>query len=248
MHAAPGRHRRHAQRRARPHRDAPAATVRPRPTAVDRRALPSDGGATPRRRGAARRALTRPNRASVSFAAKGGDGPGSAAPSEPAVGHGGHAACRRRTGAAGRDAARRPGGLLGMNPFPIIGARIHPPLLRADTLSRAAPQRLARPGGHRPGRPRRRGGRLRQDDAPRGLGVAAAPAHGLVPARSRRSRLAHVHAGTSSPAGRELDPEFAPDTLRLLLRLGPGGPTRPTSRPPRRASTREFGAQLTRRA
>ena len=27
-------------------------------------------------------------------------------------------------------------GLLGMNPFPIVGARIHPPLMRADTLSR----------------------------------------------------------------------------------------------------------------
>ena len=69
-------------------------------------------------------------------------------------------------------------------PFPITGAKIHPPLLRADTLSRprlndwldrAATGRvvliIAEAG-------------LRQDDAARRLGVEVQPADGVVPPRA----------------------------------------------------------------
>ena len=116
-------------------------------------------------------------------------------------------------------------GLLGMNPFPIVGARIHPPLMRADTLSR---ERL--------------NGWLDQAATGRVALVVAEAGFGKTTllgdwARSSPRLTAwyrldpddrdwltfyrHLVAG-----GRELDPDFAPETYALLMQLGPGGPTR----------------------
>ena len=116
-------------------------------------------------------------------------------------------------------------GFVGVNPFPIIGARIHPPLLRADTLTRDRLNAWLDEAAT---------GRVALVVAEAGFGKTT-----LLGDWARNSeRLTawyrldpddrdwltfcrHLVA-----SGRELDPEFAPDTYALLLRLGPGGPTR----------------------
>jgi DNA-binding SARP family transcriptional activator len=110
-----------------------------------------------------------------------------------------------------------------MIPFPIVGARIHPPLLRADTLSR---ERL---NGWLD---RAASGRLALIVAEAGFGKTT-----LLADWARQSRRLTAwyrlepddrdwltftrHLAAS---GRELDPGFAPETHSLLAQLGPGGP------------------------
>ncbi len=163
--------------------------------------------------------------ASVSFAAKSGDGPGFAAPSSRSVGHVGHAVVGVGPGIPGAMLLGSRAGLLGMNPFPIVGARIHPPLLRADTLSRA-----------------RLNDWLDQAATGRVALVVAEAGFGKTTflgdwARNSARLTAWYRLDPDDrdwltfsrhlvAAGRELDPEFAPDTYALLMQLGPGGPTR----------------------
>ena len=116
-------------------------------------------------------------------------------------------------------------GLLGMNPFPIVGARIHPPLMRADTLSRERLNAWLDEAAT---------GRVALVVAEAGFGKTTL----LGDWARNSSRLTawyrldpddrdwltfcrHLVA-----SGRELDPEFAPETYALLMQLGPGGPTR----------------------
>jgi DNA-binding SARP family transcriptional activator len=116
-------------------------------------------------------------------------------------------------------------GLPGMNTFPIVGARIHPPLLRSDVLSRERlntwlEQAVA--------------GRLALIVAEAGFGKTTL----LADWASRTRRLTAWYrlepddrdwltfARHLVASGRELDPQFAPETYGLLMDLGPGGPTR----------------------
>ncbi len=115
-------------------------------------------------------------------------------------------------------------GAPGMITFPIIGARIHPPLLRPDVLSR---QRL---NSWLDGAAT---GRLGLIVAEAGFGKTTL----LADWARRTTRLTawyrlepddrdwltfsrHLVA-----SGRELDPEFAPETYSLIMQLGPGGPS-----------------------
>ena len=115
-------------------------------------------------------------------------------------------------------------GILGMNPFPIVGARIHPPLLRADTLTRERLNAWLDEAAT---------GRVALIVAEAGFGKTTL----LGDWARNSSRLTawyrldpddrdwltffrHLVA-----SGRELDPEFAPETYALLMQLGPGGPT-----------------------
>ncbi|MEW6225827.1 MAG: BTAD domain-containing putative transcriptional regulator [Chloroflexota bacterium] len=115
-------------------------------------------------------------------------------------------------------------GLYAVNPFPITGARIHRPLLRADTLSR---ERL---NGWLD---RAVTGRLALIIAEAGFGKTTLLAdwsrhterltawYRLEPDdRDWLTVLRHLVA-----SGRELDPDFAAETYARLLQLGPGGPT-----------------------
>ena len=104
-------------------------------------------------------------------------------------------------------------GFVGVNPFPIIGARIHPPLLRADTLTRDRLNAWLDEAAT---------GRVALVVAEAGFGKTT-----LLGDWARNSQrltawyrldpddrdwltfCRHLVA-----SGRELDPEFAPDTLR----------------------------------
>src|SRR5262245_30263799 len=100
-------------------------------------AEPGRGVAERAPREAAPRRIDSGNPPSVSFEREGGIDPGAVEWSyAPAPGRGGHALVGAGPGFPGATLLGSPAGLLGMNPFPIVGARIHPPLLRADTLSR----------------------------------------------------------------------------------------------------------------
>ena len=116
------------------------------------------------------------------------------------------------------------GGGFPMNPLPVQPAKIHRPPRRDDTLSRerlntwldkAAAARLG----------------LIVAEAGFGKTTLLADWAGLTRRHTAWYRLEpddrdwltfirHLVAG-----GRELDPDFAPDTFRMLLSLGPGGPT-----------------------
>ena len=174
---------------------------------------------------------------SVSFAATGGDGPGAEAPSSRSLGQEGNAHDGIGPGLPGSVLLGGRAGFAGVNPFPIIGARIHPPLLRADTLTPRSPQRVARRGRHWSRRARRRGSRVRQDDAPRRLGPQQPAPDGVVPARSGRPRLAHV-----LPASRRERPRARPGVRAghatpCSCALGPAVRPEPTSRPASCANT-----------
>ena len=132
-------------------------------------------------------------------------------------------------------------GLLGMNPFPIVGARIHPPLMRADTLSRerlngwldqAATGRVAlvvAEAGF--------GKTTLLGDWARGSSRLTAWYRLDPDDRDWLTLFRHLVAG-----GRELDPDFAPETYSLLMQLGPGGPTRADIQASLVREYAEFGA------
>ncbi len=114
--------------------------------------------------------------------------------------------------------------LMSLNPLPIQGAKIHRPPLRNDILSR---ERL--------------NGWLEQAAAGRLALIVAEAGFGkttLLADWARHTarltawyRLEHDDRDWLTfirhlvGSGRELDPEFAPETYGLLLQLGPGGPT-----------------------
>jgi DNA-binding SARP family transcriptional activator len=157
---------------------------------------------------------------SVSFAASGA--PRSTPRSTPPpLGAEGHALVGVGPGLSG---ASRRAGLMSAYPFPITGAKIHPPLLRADTLSRPRLNDWL---------DRAATGRVVLIIAEAGFGKTTL----LADWASRSSRrtawyrlepddrdwlvfLRHLVA-----AGREIDPEFGTDTLELILGLGAGGPS-----------------------
>ena len=165
------------------------------------------------------------NQASVSFAATVGDAAGQRAPSSRSKGHEDHALVGVGPGIPGAMLLGGRAGLLGMNPFPIVGARIHPPLMRADTLSRerlngwldqAATGRVAlvvAEAGF--------GKTTLLGDWARGSSRLTAWYRLDPDDRDWLTLFRHLVAG-----GRELDPDFAPETYALLMQLGPGGPTR----------------------
>ena len=111
-----------------------------------------------------------------------------------------------------------------MNPLPVQPAKIHRPPRRDDTLSRERLNSWLDTAA---------AGRLGLIVAEAGFGKTTLLADwaGLTRRDTTWYRLEpddrdwltfirHLVA-----AGRELDPEFAPDTFRMLLALGPGGPT-----------------------
>ena len=111
-----------------------------------------------------------------------------------------------------------------MNPLPVQPAKIHRPPRRDDTLSRERLNSWLDTAA---------AGRLGLIVAEAGFGKTTLLADwaGLTRRDTTWYRLEpddrdwltfirHLVAG-----GRELDPEFAPDTFRMLLSLGPGGPT-----------------------
>jgi ATP/maltotriose-dependent transcriptional regulator MalT/DNA-binding SARP family transcriptional activator len=158
-----------------------------------------------------------------------GDGvdhePGARTGSLPAGGLEGHALVAVGPGTL---APMLPGGrssLFGMNPLPVQGAKIHRPLLRADVLSRD-----------------RLNSWLDAAAAARLVLIVAEAGFGkttLLADWSRQTRRLTAWYRLESDdrdwltfvrhlvaSGRELDPEFAPQTYALLTQLGPGGPTR----------------------
>src|SRR5215204_3445102 len=124
----------------------------------------------------------------------------------------------------GLSGASRRAGLMSAYPFPITGAKIHPPLLRADTLSRPRLNDWL---------DRAATGRVVLIIAEAGFGKTTMLAD-WASKSSRRTAwyrlepddrdwlvfLRHLVA-----AGREIDPAFATDTLELILGLGAGGPS-----------------------
>ena len=116
------------------------------------------------------------------------------------------------------------GGFVGVNPLPIQGAKVHRPPLRDDVLSR---ERL---NGWLD---RAVTGRLALIVAEAGFGKTTLLAdwsrhtqrltawYRLEP--DDRDWLTFIRHLVGS--GRELEPEFAPETFGLLQQLGPGGPT-----------------------
>ena len=139
-------------------------------------------------------------------------------------GHEGHAFVAVEPGIPGSLLLGRRAALFGVNPLPVHGARIHRPPLRADVLSR----------------PRLNGwldeaarGRLALIVAEAGFGKTTLLAdwarhtkrliawYRLEPDdRDWLTFIRHLVGG-----GRELDPDFAPETYALLTQMGPGGPT-----------------------
>ncbi len=115
------------------------------------------------------------------------------------------------------------GGLFGMNPLPVTGAKIHRPLLRADVLSRERLNGWLEEAA---------AGRLALIVAEAGFGKTTllgdwARHTGRLTAWYRlepddRDWLTFVRHLVAS--GREVDPGFAPDAYEMLRQLGPGGP------------------------
>ncbi len=124
----------------------------------------------------------------------------------------------------GLSGASRRAGLMSAYPFPITGAKVHPPLLRADTLSRPRLNDWL---------DRAATGRVVLIIAEAGFGKTTLLAD-WASKSSRRTAwyrlepddrdwlvfLRHLVA-----AGREIDPDFGSDTLELILGLGAGGPS-----------------------
>ncbi len=118
-----------------------------------------------------------------------------------------------------------PIGRLGMNPLPIQPAKIHPPLLRHDVLSRERLNGWLDNAAN---------GRVALVIAEAGFGKTTFLADWARHTRRAtawyrlepddRDWLAFIRHLVAS--GREIDPGFAPDTYDLLAALGPGGPSR----------------------
>ncbi len=115
-------------------------------------------------------------------------------------------------------------GAPGMITFPIVGARIHPPLLRPDVLSRQRLNSWLDTAAT---------GRLGLIVAEAGFGKTTLLADW---ARSTTRLTAWYRLEPDDrdwltfsrhlvASGRELDPEFAPETYSLIMQLGPGGPS-----------------------
>jgi DNA-binding SARP family transcriptional activator len=132
-------------------------------------------------------------------------------------------------------------GMASLSTFPIAGVRIHPPLLRPDTLSR---ERL------NTWLDQATTGRLALIVAEAGFGKTTL----LADWARQSSRLTawyrlepddrdwltftrHLVA-----SGRELDPDFASETFALLMQLGPGGPTPDDIRTTLAAEFASFGS------
>ncbi len=163
---------------------------------------------------------------SVSFAQSDGTATGSTPQPSPSIsGHEGHALVAVGPGIAGSILLGEPFGRIGMNPLPIQPARIHPPLLRHDVLSR---ERL---NGWLD---RAVEGRVALIIAEAGFGKTTLLADWARQTRRAtawyrlepddRDWLAFIRHLVAS--GREIDAGFAPGTYALLQALGPGGPTR----------------------
>ena len=156
---------------------------------------------------------------SVSFAPSGAPQPGNPAPASQ-WGAEGHALIGVGPGRPGRGLRA---GLMSQYPFPITGAKIHSPLLRSDTLSRPRLNDWL---------DRAAAGRVGLIVAEAGFGKTTLLADWA--ARTQR-RIAWYRLEPDDKdwlvflrhlvaAGRELDPDFAADSLELILALGSGGP------------------------
>src|SRR5215218_1017913 len=131
-------------------------------------------------------------------------------------------------GSTGSDApwssASRRAGLMSSYPFPITGAKIHPPLLRADTLSRPRLNDWL---------DRAATGRVVLVIAEAGFGKTTLLADwaSRSPRRTAWYRLEPddrdwlVFLRHLLAAGREVDPDFGTESLALILGLGAGGPS-----------------------
>ena len=155
---------------------------------------------------------------SVSFAPSGTPHPGNPVPA-PQWGAEGHGLIGVGPGRPGRGLRA---GLMSQYPFPITGAKIHSPLLRSDTLVRPRLNDWL---------DRAAAGRVALIVAEAGFGKTTLLADWA--ARTSR-RIAWyrlepddkdwlVFARHLVAAGRELDPDFAADSLELILALGSGG-------------------------
>lgn len=163
---------------------------------------------------------------SVSFVQSDGTVTGSTLrPSSSISGHDGHALVAVGPGIASSMLLGGPSGRMGMNPLPVQPAKIHPPLLRHDVLSR---ERL---NGWMEGAV---GGRVALVIAEAGFGKTTFLADWARQTRRAtawyrlepddRDWLAFIRHLVAS--GREIEAGFAPETYHLLQALGPGGPTR----------------------
>ncbi len=160
---------------------------------------------------------------SVSFAPNGGGTNRPVTPSPRQRDPEGHALVGVGPGSPG---SRVRAGLMTAYPFPITGAKIHPPLLRSDTLSRPRLNDWMDKAAQ---------GRVVLVVAEAGFGKttflgdwASKSTRGTAWYRLEPDDadwlvfLRHLVA-----AGRELDPDFAAETMDLLLALGSGGPKAP---------------------
>ena len=128
-----------------------------------------------------------------------------------------------------------------LSTFPIAGVRIHPPLLRPDTLSRERLNTWLDQAVT---------GRLALIVAEAGFGKTTLLADWARHSRrltawyrlepDDRDWLTFTRHLVAS--GRELDPDFAAETFALLMQLGPGGPTREDIRASLAAEFASFGA------
>ncbi len=163
---------------------------------------------------------------SLSFAAYDGSERGARSRSGPSEsGPEGHARIGVGPGVPGALLLGGRTGLPAVNPFPIVGARIHPPLLRPDVLSRERLNSWLDQAAS---------GRVALVIAEAGFGKTTF----LADWARQSSRLTAWYrlepddrdwltfARHLVASGRELDPAFAPETYALLMQLGPGGPSR----------------------
>jgi LuxR family maltose regulon positive regulatory protein len=128
-------------------------------------------------------------------------------------------------------------------PFPITGAKIHPPLLRSDTLSRPRLNTWLESAT---------GGRVALIVAEAGYGKTTLLAD-WASKTARRTAWYRLEADDRDwlvfirhlvAAGRELDPDFGIDTLDLITALGSGGPAQADLVAAIAREFAEFGAAL----
>jgi DNA-binding SARP family transcriptional activator len=181
-------------------------------------------------------------RASVSFEVNGTSGRGDHQPTErPTRGQAGHALVGVGPGVPGPMLLSGRVGMASLSAFPIAGVRIHPPLLRPDTLSRERLNNWLDQAAT---------GRLALIVAEAGFGKTT-----LLADWARHSSRATAWYRLESDdrdwltftrhlvaSGRELDPDFAAATGALLMQLGPGGPTREDIRATLATEFAAFGA------
>src|SRR5215218_2440010 len=147
---------------------------------------------------------------------------------DPGSARAAHRVSAGERGSPGSDAqwssASRRAGLMSSYPFPITGAKVHPPLLRADILSRPRLNDWL---------DRAATGRVVLVIAEAGFGKTTLLADwaSRSPRRTAWYRLEPddrdwlVFLRHLVAAGREVDPDFGTETLDLILGLGAGGPT-----------------------